>query len=67
MNRIIEALWEFHCPECGFGHGELGRFGSDHEIYCEVCEHEEGRLVRLQRWLAENPEPQASVPPDLAR
>ena len=54
MARAIEAYWAFHCPECGFGHSELGRLGRDHDIYCIVCEHEHGRLVRLDRWLIED-------------
>jgi hypothetical protein len=24
---------------------------ADHEIHCEVCLHEEGRLIALRRWL----------------
>jgi uncharacterized Zn finger protein (UPF0148 family) len=59
---VIEECWEFHCPDCGFGHHELGRLARDHEIYCIVCEHESGHLVKVQRWLAdENAEDQARL------
>lgn len=52
MPRIIE-IWEFLCPECGFGHHELGRLARDEEIFCIVCDHDTGRQVKLQRWLGE--------------
>jgi hypothetical protein len=51
---VIEECWEFQCPECGLGHHELGRLARDHEIYCIVCEHESGRLIRVRRWLADD-------------
>jgi hypothetical protein len=57
--RRVEAHWEFHCPECGAGHFELGRMAKDQELVCEICEHEDGRVVTLQRWL--------SAPVDQAR
>jgi hypothetical protein len=53
--------WQFHCPECGFGHQEFGGLGADRDLYCLVCDHETGRLVRLERWLAEEPPPQARL------
>jgi hypothetical protein len=55
VRRIIEAHWEFLCPECGLGHHELGRLARDHEIFCEVCDHETGRVVKLDRWLPDLP------------
>ncbi len=55
MPRIVEAHWEFHCPECGLGNHELARLAQDHEIFCEVCEHEAGQVVKLERWLANSP------------
>jgi hypothetical protein len=57
MPRIVETCWEFHCPECGFGHHELGRLAADHEMLCIVCEHEAGQTVTLHRWLADAPSP----------
>lgn len=47
---INQALWHFHCPECGFGDGEHGHLLDEQEIYCFVCLHEEQRYVRLRRW-----------------
>jgi hypothetical protein len=61
MPRIVEAHWEFHCPDCGFGHHELGRLAEDHEIFCVVCDHETGRIIRLERWLTDEPLPQARL------
>ena len=37
------------------GDRELGHLAKDHEIYCEICEHEERLLVTLQRWLPDLP------------
>ncbi len=53
MPMTTQAHWEFHCPECGFGHQELGRLARDHDLVCEICDHETGRVVALHRWLAE--------------
>lgn len=53
MKITVQNLWEFHCIECGVGHVELGRLAADHEIFCIVCEHDYGRLVKLHRWLTE--------------
>ena len=47
-----EAHWEFACPECGFGHSELGFLATDDEIYCVVCLEETDRHVVLHRWIA---------------
>ena len=47
-----EAHWEFVCPECGFGHDELGVLATDDEIYCVVCLEETDRHVVLHRWMA---------------
>ena len=44
-------VWSFQCPDCGFGHVELGCFGTDDEAYCLVCSEERGATVRLQRWV----------------
>lgn len=54
-------VWSFQCPECGFGHEELGWLGSDDEAYCLVCSEERGEDVRLQRWLDEAPDRQARL------
>ena len=43
-------VWSFQCPECGFGHQEIGHLAADQEIHCFVCMDEDGRYVRLQRW-----------------
>ena len=41
----------FQCPECGFGHHEIGHLVVETEIHCLVCYDEEGRLVRvLEDW-----------------
>lgn len=53
--------WHFVCPECGIGDGEWGHPAADDELHCEVCVAEDGRLVRLRRWLAKAPAP--DVPP----
>jgi hypothetical protein len=53
--RFADACWNFYCPECGMGDRELGRLAKDHEIYCEICEHEDRLLVTLQRWLPDLP------------
>jgi hypothetical protein len=40
----------FQCPECGFGHHEIGHLVVETEIHCLVCYDEEGRLVRVHCW-----------------
>ena len=63
MPRIVQAHWEFHCPECGLGHHEHRRLATDHELYCEICEHEAGRRIRLLRWPADaEPDPDRVTP-----
>ena len=47
---VSQAVWHFHCPECGFGDVEHGHLLSAHEIHCIICMEEEGREVRLHRW-----------------
>jgi hypothetical protein len=37
------------------GDGELGHLAKDDELHCEVCEHEDGLIVTLQRWLPDLP------------
>lgn len=51
MTRIREAVWHFHCPECGFGDQEFGHLLADEEIDCLVCFEAEGRTVMLRRWV----------------
>ena len=53
MTRVCEAVWHFHCPECGFGDREFGYLLADEEVHCMVCLEEGGRSVRLRRWVAE--------------
>jgi hypothetical protein len=40
----------FQCPECGFGHHELGHLVAETEVYCVVCLEEEGRLISIHCW-----------------
>jgi len=47
-----QAFWHFHCPECGFGDGELDHLLNDHEVFCLICVEEDGRQVHLHRWEA---------------
>lgn len=61
MPKHRAAIWMFVCPECSLGHEELGHLLMDDEIYCLVCHHEEGRNVRLTRWV--RPVPQGRVVP----
>jgi hypothetical protein len=61
VRRIADAHWEFHCPECGLGHLELGRLATDHELCCEVCDLETGRVIKLHRWIADAPVDQARL------
>ena len=32
MRKNRETYWEFACPECGFGHVEIGDLAGDDEI-----------------------------------
>ena len=52
MPKDRETHWQFACPECGFGHAELGILAADDEIYCVICFEEAGRRIVLRRWLA---------------
>jgi hypothetical protein len=54
-------VWSFQCPECGFGHVELGWLATDNETHCLVCLEERGVDVRLQRWLDQQPYSQARL------
>jgi hypothetical protein len=51
--RSREAVWHFHCPECGLGDREFGYLLADDEIHCLICAEEDGREVVLRRWLSE--------------
>jgi len=53
MSESLNSHWHFHCPECGFGSVELRDLAADHELYCEICHEDEGRIIRLHRWLTE--------------
>jgi hypothetical protein len=58
----IVTHWYFHCPECGFGDGELGHHAATDMIWCEIC-LEDGRRVGLKRWPVEDfPEESGSLP-----
>ena len=51
-----ERYWRFQCPECGVSDADLGDPASAEELYCEVCLSEDGKRVRLWRWIvAEEP------------
>ena len=54
---MLNGHWHFHCPECGMGDFELGHLAADQELFCEVCLEEEGRLIRLERWPADEETP----------
>jgi hypothetical protein len=51
---MLEGVWCFRCPDCGFGHEELGYLAADHELVCAVCLEDGRGPVRLQRWLPED-------------
>ena len=40
----------FQCPECGFGHHEVGHLVAETEVYCE------GRLVSIHCWHEDEPD-----------
>ena len=48
----MSGRWEFACPECSFSHIEFGVLALDDDVYCVVCLDEQGRHVRLHRWVA---------------
>ena len=50
---MLDGHWHFHCPECGMGDYECGYLADDQQLFCEVCLEQEGRLVCLERWLAD--------------
>jgi hypothetical protein len=54
---MLDGHWHFHCPECGTGEFELGCLADDQQLFCEICLEEEGRLIRLQRWPADEEAP----------
>ena len=52
--RIEEAYWHFRCPDCGFGDTEFGHLAASTDVHCLVC-REDGRAVRVRRWVASEP------------
>lgn len=54
---MARGFWCFQCPECGFGHEELGRLADDQAFLCEVCLEEDRGEVRLDRWLLQEAAP----------
>jgi hypothetical protein len=44
------SVLRFQRPECGFGDYEVGYLTDGAEAYCIICQEEDGRIVRLQRW-----------------
>ena len=57
-SRESLAFWEFHCPECHFGHAEHGHLLGAHDVYCMVCLEENDQFILLYRWQAvESDEP----------
>ena len=64
---MFDGHWHFQCPECGLGDFELGYLADDQQLFCDVCLQEESRLIRLQRWPAEEVVPAyARLRPGLA-
>jgi hypothetical protein len=57
-------MFRFQCPECGFGHHEVGHMVAETEVYCVVCLEEEGRLVSIHCWREDEPD-QARLRADL--
>ncbi len=53
------ARFHFTCPECGFGDDEWGHLGTFEDSVCMVCHMDDGRIVRLRRWHAEEGRPEA--------
>jgi hypothetical protein len=56
----VMATLLFQCPECGFGHHEVGHLISETEVHCIICLEEHGRLIRVHCW-------EEAVEPDQAR
>jgi hypothetical protein len=52
-SAMLKGHWHFQCPECGMGDFELGCLADDQQLFCEVCLEEGGRLIRFQRWPAD--------------
>jgi hypothetical protein len=52
-SAMLKGHWYFQCPECGMGDFELGHLAEDQKLFCEVCLEEEGRLILLERWPAD--------------
>ena len=50
---MLDGHWHSQCPECRMGDFELGRPAADQELICDLCLGEEGRLILLQRWPAD--------------
>ena len=66
MAKQREAHWAFVCPECGFGHDELGELACDDEIFSVVCLEEADRHVALRRCISvAEPADQARLRDDL--
>ena len=55
------AILHFQCPECGFGHREVGHLMDEGEIYCVVCVEEQRRYIRVRCW--EEPDQARLRPP----
>jgi hypothetical protein len=54
VKKGVVAFWHFECPECGFSDAEFGGPASSGDsIHCEVC-LDDGHVVRLKRWSAED-------------
>jgi hypothetical protein len=51
LRARLKEEWRFRCPECGVGDIELGALATAEQVYCEVCFTEDGRYVRLRRWV----------------
>jgi hypothetical protein len=54
---MLDGHWHFQCLECGIGDFELGCLADDQQLFCEICLEGEGRLIRLERWPADEEAP----------
>jgi hypothetical protein len=50
-----KLLFRFVCPECGVGDEDLELQVTHDDPHCMVCFMDDGRIVRLRRWTAEEP------------
>lgn len=44
----------FVCPECGISDREFGELAHVDDAHCFVCHMDDGRIVRLRQWAAQD-------------